>query len=60
MEQWFNKEISLGNVITLAAMLFAFYRFHIANVERIVKIENRVETMWHAFKVRFNFNEEDE
>lgn len=60
MDNWFTKEVSLGNVITLAAMLFAFYKFHIANVTRINSIEMRVEEMWNAFRKRFRFDDNGE
>jgi len=55
----FTKDISLGNVITLLAMLFTLYKFHISNVTKINKIENRVEVMWAAFKTRFNMHDDE-
>lgn len=58
MTNWFNKEISLGNVITLVAMIFAFYKFHIANVQRITEIETKVNFMWSRLKQRLQIHDE--
>lgn len=56
----FTSDISIGTILTIVVLLGAFYRFHIANVTRIMKIEHRVETMWSAFQRRFNFNDDEE
>lgn len=56
MDQFFSKEITLGNLITIAAMVFAFYKFHISNVQRIIEIETKVTIMWDQLRKRLNIN----
>lgn len=60
MPTWFSREISLGNVIAMAVMLGTFYKFHIANVQRIAEIETKVNLMWSHLKRRLQINDEDE
>lgn len=54
-----NGEISLGNVISLLVMMITLYTLHTKNVERIARIELRVETMWDSFKRKFHVDSED-
>lgn len=60
MPSWLSKDISLGNLITLAATLITLYKFHISNVARIVEIETKVNFMWSRLKTRLQINDEED
>lgn len=49
-----NGEISLGNVLTLVTILFTFYKFHVANVERITRMETKVDLLWNQLAKRLD------
>ncbi len=53
----FDWSISFGTVISLAVILFTFYKFHMANVKRFLTIEFQVAQMWSVFRRRFNVDE---
>ena len=55
----FNWEINVGQIASVAIILATFYKFHISNVKRFMKIELQVGQMWHVFKRRFGVGSDD-
>jgi hypothetical protein len=54
-----TPDISIGSLITLAIMLFALYKFHVANVKRFQLIQHRVTLMWSSFKKKFDMDDSE-
>jgi len=60
MGDWFSKEVSLGNVITICSLLIVFYRYHMQNTKKLNVLMFRVKLMWGAFKKEYNLRDEDD
>lgn len=54
-----NTTVDLGDILTMLVIAGTIYSIHIKNLERIVKIEARVNIMWEALKARLNIQEEE-
>jgi hypothetical protein len=55
----FDFSINLGNLVSIVAMVFTLYGFHIQNVKRFMKLEFQVRQMWGSFRRKFNIHDED-
>jgi hypothetical protein len=56
----FTPNIDLGTLISVAAIIATFYRFHISNVRKIDKMEWRINVMWNHLKKRLSIDDSHE
>jgi hypothetical protein len=42
----FDPSVNLGTMIACATFVGLFIRFHISNVERLTKIETKIDVLW--------------
>lgn len=59
-EMNYSPTIDLGNILTLVGMICTLYIFHMNNIKKITRLENRVQLMWNVFRRRFNISDQEE
>jgi hypothetical protein len=47
----FDPSINLGTLIACATFAGLFIRFHVSNVERLTKIETKIDVLWAVLDV---------
>lgn len=48
----FDRSINFGNIIAIAALLFALWQLNNNLVVRLISIESKVNLMWDNFQLR--------